>query len=115
MNRLATARPNARQMTSREGMVVANRRRNIALKLIFLTLGSAFALYPVLIVIGASFDPRNTLVGARIIPANPSLANYELLFSGSQTPIARWLVNSVVVSGLSTLIVLTLTTLAAYS
>jgi arabinogalactan oligomer / maltooligosaccharide transport system permease protein len=115
MNSRATATSTAQPKATREGMVVAHRRRNIALKLIFLTLGSAFALYPVLIVIGASFDPRNTLVGARIIPANPSLANYELLFSGSQTPILRWLLNSVVVSGLSTLIVLTLTTLAAYS
>lgn len=101
--------------TTREGMVVANRGRTTAIKLIILILASAFALYPVLIVIGASFDPRNTLVGGRIIPANPSLANYQMLFSGSQTPILRWLLNSVVVSSISTVIILILTTLAAYS
>lgn len=99
----------------REGMVQAHRGRNMALKMAFLTLGCVFALYPVLIVVGASFDPRNTLVGASIIPSHPSLANYDLLFSGSQTPILRWLLNSIIVSGLSTVIVLTLATLAAYS
>lgn len=100
---------------TREGMVVANRGRTTILKLIILILASAFALYPVLLVIGASFDPRNTLVAARLLPANPSLRNYELLFSGSQTPIFRWLLNSIIVSSISTFITLVLTTLAAYS
>jgi arabinogalactan oligomer / maltooligosaccharide transport system permease protein len=100
---------------TREGMVVANRGRKTFVKFIFLVLASAFALYPILIVIGASFDPRNTLVGARILPANPSLQNYELLFSGTQTPILRWLLNSIIVSSISTIIIIVLTTLAAYS
>src|SRR6185369_3327973 len=96
----------ARVRTTREGMVIANRGRKTFFKLIFLILASAFALYPVLIVIGASFDPRNTLVGARILPANPSLQNYQMLFSGSQTPILRWLGNSIIVSSISTVIIL---------
>lgn len=100
---------------TREGMVVANRGRTTILKMLLLILASAFALYPVLIVIGASFDPRNTLVGGRIIPANPSLVNYETLFTGTQTPILRWLLNSIIVSTISTFIILFLTTLAAYS
>lgn len=114
---MTTSQPRAttQARTTREGMVVAHRTRGTILKLIVLILASIFAIYPVLIVIGASFDPRNTLVGGRIIPANPSLANYQLLFSGSQTPILRWLLNSIIVSGISTLIILVLTTLAAYS
>lgn len=100
---------------TREGMVVANRGRTTLIKMLILILASAFALYPVLIVIGASFDPRNTLVGGRIIPANPSLVNYQTLFTGTQTPILRWLLNSIIVSTISTLIILFLTTLAAYS
>jgi ABC-type maltose transport system permease subunit len=101
--------------SDREGMVIAHRWRGILLRLIVLVLASIFALYPLLIVLGAAFDPRNTLVGARIIPVNPSLENFALLFSGSQTPILRWLFNSILVSGISTVIVLILTTLAAYS
>jgi arabinogalactan oligomer/maltooligosaccharide transport system permease protein len=108
-------RSSTRERASAEGMVIANRRRNSILRFILLTLASAFALYPVLIVVGASFDPRNTLVGASIIPTNASLRNYELLFTGSQTPILRWLLNSIIVSSISTVVNLVLTTLAAYS
>jgi arabinogalactan oligomer / maltooligosaccharide transport system permease protein len=99
----------------RQGMVVANRRRNMIIKLVILILGSIFALYPILIVIGASFDPRNTLVGSSIIPPNPSLQNYQRLIDGTQTPILLWLKNSIIVSTITTFITLTLTTLAAYS
>jgi ABC-type maltose transport system permease subunit len=109
------SRTAVRVNSTREGIVVANRTRKTIFRLIFLVLASVFALYPILLVIGASFDPRNTLVGARILPANPSLKNYELLFSGSQTPILRWLTNSIIVSSISTVIILMLTTLAAYS
>lgn len=101
--------------SNREGMVVPNRRRNQILRMILLILGCIFALYPVLLILGASFDPRDTLSGARIIPENPSLVNYQALFSGTQTPVLRWLMNSIIVSSISTVVVLMLTVLAAYS
>lgn len=100
---------------TREGIVDAHRTRSRVIRLTILILGSIFAIYPILIVVGASFDPRNSLVGASIIPRNPSLANYTALFSGSQTPILRWLMNSIIVSGISTILVVALSTLAAYS
>ncbi len=109
------ARTGQRNNNQRQGMVVANRRRNMILRVIVLTLGCIFALYPIIIVISASFDPRNTLVGASIIPPNPSLANYAKLLDGTQTPVLTWLKNSIIVSGITTLITLSLTTLAAYS
>ena len=101
--------------SAREGMVESNRRRNMVLRLIILILGTIFALYPVLLVIGASFDARNTLVGATIIPREPSIANYEELFANPNTPILKWLGNSIIVSATSTVLVLVLTTLAAYA
>jgi ABC-type maltose transport system permease subunit len=115
MTEITQASSRASSRAAREGMVETNWRRNRIVRLIILILGSIFALYPVLIVIGASFDPRDTLVGARIIPRTPSLANYQELFTGSQTPILRWLVNSLIVSGVSTVLVVALSTLAAYS
>lgn len=103
------------RMNQRQGMVVANRGRNQIIRIIILVIGCIFSLYPALIVIGASFDPRNTLVGASIIPPNPTLENYTKLLDGSQTPILLWLRNSIVVSGVTTILTLALTTLAAYS
>jgi arabinogalactan oligomer/maltooligosaccharide transport system permease protein len=107
--------PQKRKVVTREGIVETNRFRNKVIRVFLLVLASAFALYPVLLVISASFDARNTLVGATIIPRIPSLQNYEQLFSSSQIPIWRWLTNSMVVSGISTVIVVVLTTLAAYA
>ncbi len=104
-----------RNLNERQGVVVANRRRNLIIRLVILILGSIFALYPIIYVISASFDPRNTLVGASIIPPNASLENYTKLLNGTQTPILTWLKNSIVVSTATTVITLFLTTLAAYS
>lgn len=111
----STDSPQRRKVVSREGVVEKNRTFNTVVRLLILTLGAAFALYPVLLVISASFDARNTLVGAGIIPRIPSLHNYEQLFSNNQIPIQRWLMNSMIVSSISTVIVVFLTTLAAYS
>jgi ABC-type maltose transport system permease subunit len=111
----AATRTQGNPSSERQGMVIANRRRNMIIRIIVLTIGCIFALYPVVFVISASFDPRNTLVGASIIPPNPSLENYSKLFNGTQTPILTWLKNSIVVSGATTIITLSLTTLAAYS
>ena len=41
----------------------------IALRLVVVILGSIFALYPFLIIVGASFDPTNSLSGRTLIPA----------------------------------------------
>ena len=115
MTQLAEVASKTTTGSTREGMVEAHRRRNMAIRVFILILGTIFALYPVLLVIGASFDARNTLVGATIIPRVPSLANYQELFSSTNTPILRWLLNSIIVSGVSTVLTLILTTLAAYS
>ena len=110
----STARPAARAV-AREGRQDINRQRMKIARLVVLILGTIFALYPVLLVIGASFDARNTLVGATIIPQLPSLSNYQELFTNPQTPIWIWLGNSIIVSGVSTVLTLALTILAAYS
>ena len=50
------------------------------------------------------------------IPANPSLANFErLLASGGQTPVFRWMFNSVGVSTIGTILTVLLTSLSAYA
>jgi len=97
------------------GPVTAHRTRRIALKLVVVLIGSFFALYPFLMIVGASFNPTNSLSGQTIIPSEVSLANYKLLFKSEYTPVLRWLMNSIIVSGTSAILTLTMTTLAAYA
>jgi arabinogalactan oligomer/maltooligosaccharide transport system permease protein len=96
-------------------MVVPNRTRGTILKLVVVIIGTVFALYPFLIIVGTSFDARNNISGASIIPRQFSMENYEKLFNSAQTPIVIWLGNSIFVSGVSTVITLALTTFAAFA
>ncbi len=97
------------------GPVVPHRRLRTAANLAVVLAGSFFALYPLLMIIGASFNPTNSLSGQTLIPSQVSLVNYQALFNSEYTPILRWLWNSITVSLISALLTLTMTTLAAYS
>lgn len=74
-----------------------------------------FALFPILWVISASFNPANTLVGQKLFPSNPSLDNYREVFTNEQYPIGLWIKNSVMVGLITSTLVVILTSLAAYA
>ncbi|HBN95196.1 MAG TPA: maltose ABC transporter permease MalG [Firmicutes bacterium] len=82
-----------------------------AVLLVFLV----FALFPILWVISASFNPANTLVGQSLIPRNASFANYIEVFTSEQYPIALWIKNSVVIGLITSALVVVMTSLAAYA
>lgn len=54
----------------------------------------AFALFPALFVAGTSFNPAQSILTTRIIPARPSLIQYRTLFSEYEFP--NWLVLAMV-------------------
>ena len=74
-----------------------------------------FAIFPVIWVISASINPSNTLASAKLIPDNFGWDNYRLLFNTPQFPFARWLWNSVKISSITTVLSVSITTLAAYA
>lgn len=74
-----------------------------------------FALFPILWVVSASFNPANTLVGQSLIPKNASLGNYREIFTSEQYPIALWIKNSIVIGLITSALVVVMTSLAAYA
>jgi arabinogalactan oligomer / maltooligosaccharide transport system permease protein len=72
-----------------------------------------FSVFPVLWVISASFDPTGSLATQRLIPAHASLANYRTLFQ--TVPYWTWFFNSVKVAGITAILSLSITTIAAYA
>lgn len=74
-----------------------------------------FAIFPVLWVISASINPSNTLASAKLIPDNFGWDNYRLLFESPQFPFARWIWNSIKISTITTVLSVSITTLAAYA
>ena len=75
----------------------------------------AFAVFPVIWIISASINPISTLATQKLIPANPSLANFRALSGNPIFPYFTWLWNSVKVSVISTILTLSLTTMAAFA
>ena len=75
----------------------------------------AFAVGPILWVISGSFDPANTIIGQRLIPREPSLANYHELFTNPQHPFALWMWNTVKISLITAFFVVSITSFAAYA
>jgi len=76
---------------------------------------AGFAVFPVVWITSAAFSASNTLINQRLIPAQFSVRNFHKLLSSPEHPFALWMWNSVKISGLTTLIVVSLTALAAYS
>ena len=84
-----------------------------------------FALFPVAYIVSASFNADDTLSSARLIPRKITLDNFTELFTNKKenartTPTtsshyAKWLVNTVVVSGLTSLLTVMLGAIAAYA
>jgi len=97
------------------------KRTSIAIRLVIAVILILFAIFPVLWMVSASLDNTNSLATQHLIPANAGFDNYRRLFN--QDPEFRfgdlnywvWLFNSVKVSGLSTILSLSLTTMAAYA
>jgi arabinogalactan oligomer/maltooligosaccharide transport system permease protein len=74
-----------------------------------------FAIFPVLWVLSASLNPLNTLASARLIPNNFGFDNYRFLFESPEFPMKIWLWNSIKISSITTILSVSITTLAAYA
>lgn len=74
-----------------------------------------FALFPIIWIVSASFNPANSIVGQPLIPPNPTLANYERLLNDPLNPFPTWLINSLYLAIVTTIVAVAITTLAAYA
>ena len=76
-------------------------------------LAIVFAVIPILFVTSAAFNPLGTLSSTALIPSQFGLTNFTNLFNNTEFP--RWVFNSILISGLSTLFAVSLATFAAYA
>ncbi|MFP4017538.1 MAG: maltose ABC transporter permease MalG [Halanaerobiales bacterium] len=74
-----------------------------------------FALFPLVWILSASLNPTNTLVGQSLIPEHLSLENYRKLLSSPQHPFPIWMWNSIKIASITSVLVVTMTSLAAYA
>jgi arabinogalactan oligomer/maltooligosaccharide transport system permease protein len=75
----------------------------------------AFALFPIVFVVSSALNPIGTLNGSGLVPHHASLHNFSQLLSNPSYPFLDWMANSLVISGLATIISLFLSVCAAYA
>ena len=89
--------------------------RQVAVRIVLLVLALAYALFPIIWIVSASLDPRNSLVNLGLIPQGATLKNYETLLSSEIHPFTRWLWNSIKVSTITMVLSVLVSTFAAYA
>ncbi len=105
----------------KQSSIKRQRRASVIIRLIVAVLLIGFAIFPVLWMASASFDNSNSLATQSLIPANAGVSNYLRLFnkdpnfSFGEIKYWTWLGNSIKISGISTILSLTITTLAAFA
>ncbi len=68
--------------------------REIGWRHVVLIIATFFALYPVVWVLSAAFNPVDNLSAARLIPRSFTFDNFTELFESDLTPFGTWLFNS---------------------
>ncbi|NLH09649.1 MAG: sugar ABC transporter permease [Chloroflexi bacterium] len=99
----------------RTGSISRRRRLGLILRLLVAAVAIVFALFPVLWVISASFNPTGNLATQQLIPRNPSTINYQNLLTNPLSPFGSWLLNSLKVSVLTSVLGVISIMLSAYS
>ena len=72
-------------------------------------------LYPILWIVGSSFNPGNSLSGSSIIPKDATLEHYKVLFDPEQSDYLIWYWNTIKICVLTMIFSLALVCMTAYS
>ena len=91
------------------------RRRQIFFRLCVVIPALLFALFPIIWIISAAFNPTSSMASQQLIPPNASTANFEELLNDPLHPFFLWIWNSVKVAGITTILAVFVTALTAYS
>lgn len=103
------------QSKSKKTMTITQRKRiGTILRWILAIILVVFSVFPVIWMASASLDPVNNLATQKLIPDNAGFDNFKTLTTPI-FPFFTWLWNSIKVSGITTILTLTLTTMAAFA
>lgn len=96
-----------------------NRKQAKVLRLtvsyLIIALMSIVVLYPLLWVLGSSFNPGDSLSGSSMFPKNPTTKHYEFLFDLERSNYLLWYWNSMKISLLTMIFSVILVSFTAYS
>lgn len=96
-------------------------RFGVAIRLVIAVILIIFSIFPVLWIVSASLDPTNSLATQSLVPKNVGFQNYLRLFNKDPNYqfgdmyYVKWWFNSIKISTITTILSLSITTLAAYA
>ena len=90
-------------------------RVSIGVRLFIALILIIFSIFPMLWVLSASLNPTGTLATQTLIPANAGFGNYNTLLTSRQFPFWTWFWNSVKIASITSILSLSITTIAAYA
>lgn len=100
---------------AKTGSIKRQRRLALAWRLIVLAFALLFALFPIVWVISAAFNPSGSMAGQQLIPANASTRNFEELLNDPLHPFLLWIWNSVKIATITSALTVLITAFAAYA
>jgi ABC-type maltose transport system permease subunit len=104
-----------KQQTPSFRSLSTQKRLNVAWRLVVAFLAILYALLPVVWIFSASINPTNSIASTQIIPDNATLDWYRFMLDNPRFPFPLWVWNSIKVSGITSVLVVGLSALAAYS
>ncbi|MBP3038810.1 sugar ABC transporter permease [Bacillaceae bacterium Marseille-Q3522] len=93
------------------------RQKWIRLTLSYIAIFLMFAIifYPILWIIGSSFNPGNSLSGSKIIPDNATIKHYQELFNPERSDYLLWYWNTIKISVMTMILSVAAVSFTAYS
>ena len=82
---------------------------------LILTLFAFFFLLPLLWMLVTAFKPFEEWLNPNWIPVNPTLENFTSIFNDKSLPVVNWFLNSLLIAGLFTALILIIDSLAGYA
>ena len=90
-------------------------RISVGWRLIIALILIIFSVFPILWMISASLNPTGSLATQKLIPDNPGFGNYQTLLTSGEFPFWTWFGNSLKISIITSILSLSITTIAAYA
>jgi ABC-type maltose transport system permease subunit len=101
--------------TKKQLTITQSKRLGLILRWALAVVLVTFSIFPVLWIVSASLDPVNNLATQKLIPDNAGFENFRELINNPIFPFFTWLWNSIKVSVTTTILTISLTTMAAYA
>ncbi len=91
------------------------RRISFVLRILLALIAVIFAVGPVLLIVSASLDPRDSMTSQKLIPPGATVKNYSELFSSEVHPFGKWLLNTLKISSITAVLTIFICSISAYA